>query len=357
MSSFHSLPKQVAEELRGHLIRGRWVNLMPGREKLAKELGVCGKTVEMAMNILENEGILIANGHGKRRGINVAKTYSSPSSLKLSVLLYERADASLDYMVEIRHQLLKSGHTVDFHDKSLADLQMSVPRIESLVKKSNSDAWIIASGAREVLEWFSQQKIPAFALSGRRTGLSIAGIAPDKKSAYSTAIKRLVSLGHKRIVLLMRSQHRYPNPSLIAKHFLSELKSNNLSIGPYNLPNWDDNVEDFYNCLESLYQSTPPTALIAAESYLFHSTRYYLAQRGLLTPKHVSLICTDPDPNFRWCIPSIAHINWNTTPVVNGVVRWANAISKGRPYQRFTYTKAIFVDGGTVGPANTILVA
>ena len=41
------------------------------------------------------------------------------------------------------------------------------------------DAWVIIAGSREVLEWFVEQQIPAFALFGRRDGLPIAGVGPD----------------------------------------------------------------------------------------------------------------------------------------------------------------------------------
>ena len=68
-------------------------------------------------------------------------------------------------------------------------------------------------------------------------------------------------------------------------------------------------------------------------------------------PEDVSLICTDSDPNFAWCEPSIAHIRWDYLPVVRRIVRWAANVSIGKTDLRQTSTKAEFVEGGTIGPA------
>jgi DNA-binding LacI/PurR family transcriptional regulator len=66
-------------------------------------------------------------------------------------------------------------------------------------------------------------------------------------------------------------------------------------------------------------------------------------------PEDISLICTDEDPSFDWCEPSVAHIRWNYRPVVRRIVRWANNVSHGKKDLRRTLTKAEFVEGGTVG--------
>lgn len=69
-------------------------------------------------------------------------------------------------------------------------------------------------------------------------------------------------------------------------------------------------------------------------------------------PQDVSLICTDADPGLAGCQPSVAHIRWDTHPVVHRVVRWANNVAHGKDDRRQTLTQAEFIDGGTVGKAN-----
>jgi len=71
MSELRFLSKgaQLANYLRAELGAGRWRECMPGRMELAALLGVNARTVEEALRQLEREGVLIAQGAGKRRKI------------------------------------------------------------------------------------------------------------------------------------------------------------------------------------------------------------------------------------------------------------------------------------------------
>ena len=96
---------------------------------------------------------------------------------------------------------------------------------------------------------------------------------------------------------------------------------------------------------------TVELALQLLEAFLFHAAKEHLAQRGILAPRDVSLICVDGDPTFDWCEPSLAHIRWDSRPLVQRIVRWVDNLARGKEDLRQTLTKAVFVDGGMVGPA------
>ena len=68
--------EQVAAYMRKELLRGRWIGTMPGGPALAAELGIDGKTVWAAMGLLENEGLLVAQGAGRPRKIAGKKKLS-----------------------------------------------------------------------------------------------------------------------------------------------------------------------------------------------------------------------------------------------------------------------------------------
>ena len=74
-----------------------------------------------------------------------------------------------------------------------------------------------------------------------------------------------------------------------------------------------------------------------------------MARQGVHAPEQVSLVCTDPEGRFEWCEPSVAHMSWDSRPVVRWVVRWANDVARGRGEPRQVCTEAGFVEGGTVG--------
>lgn len=341
--------EQVAEHLYEELARGRWVGSMPGGPKLAKELGVDGKTVWAALKLLEEKGILVGQGAGKRRKITLSE-HLDPPALRVAIFDYEPVIQTEEWILDMRRLLEDQGHNAFFSEKSLIELKFDMRRIARVVKQTEADAWIVCSAPSDVLEWFSEYEKPAFALFGRRAGLPIAGVGPDHVTACRAAAKRLLALGHQRIVVLVRESQRINGPGPAELAIFEEMNLGGISTGPYNLPDWKDGPEGVRKVLEELFRVTPPTALIIDEAFLFHAVKEHLAQRGILAPRDVSLICSDPDQTFVWCQPSVAHNNWDHRLVVNRVMQWTNNIARGKDDRRQSLTKATFVEGGTVGP-------
>ena len=167
---------------------------------LASQLGVGRMTIEAALSMLENEGLLVPQGPGRRRKIELPEELAKPPGLRVAILLYEQSDQTLDYLIDCKNKLETAGHTVFYAPSHLTEIKMDVRRLARMVKKTEADAWVVLGGTREVLQWFMQQKTPASADSGRRRRLKIAGIGPDHVPALTEATRQLVDLGHQRIV-------------------------------------------------------------------------------------------------------------------------------------------------------------
>ena len=346
-----SAAEQVADHLRQEIHNGGIESKFPGVHKLAAALGVNHKTVTSALQLLCSEGVLVARGLGRRYGIS-PRIAARTSPMRIGILLYDPADRSIPYMVDVWHQLDKAGHRPVHLPKTLTELGMHVPRIARMIGRSEADAWLVMAGSREVLCWFAESGMPVMALFGRRRGLPIANVGPDMPPAMGQATRALLELGHRRIVLLARQVRRLPVPGATEQAFLDELAANGITPGPYHLPEWNDTPEGLLNRLESLFRMTPPTALIVDEPTVFSATRQFLAVRGLRVPHDVSLICTDWDPSFDWCRPTVAHMRWDSRPVVRRILQWAEQVSQGRIDLRQTTTSAEFITGGTIGPVN-----
>lgn len=252
--------------------------------------------------------------------------------------------------VDLLHRLREQGHEVAFAEKTSQDLDMDVKRVAAHVKSSVADVWLVCAGSREILEWFAGRTEPSFALSGRLSGLLIAGINAQKISAMRAAVHRLYGYGHRRIVFISREERRKPYPAPLEQAFLDELAVLGITTGAYNLPDWGDDIAGFYRGLDSLFQHTPPTALFLMEARLYIAAQQHLARRGIIAPRDVSLICDDPDVAFSWCLPVVSHFHWDTRPVVSRVVRWVENVASGKEDLRQSFVKAKFVEGGTIGP-------
>ena len=344
-----SAAEQVALHLRRELERGHWVGSLPGVGPLAADLAVNRKTVEAALQQLETEGLLAGRGRGRKRRI-VPPDGKTVRPMRIAILEYDPAGRTEGYMVELQHLLLAAGHTAFFAERSLLELGMNVTRVARLVRQTKAAAWVIGAGSREVLEWFCAQSVPAFALFGRREGLPIAGTGPDKTPALVSATRHLIGLGHRRIVLLSRKERRLPAPGRVERAILDELTAHGVPVGEYNLPDWEETREGFQELLGSLFRVTPPTALIVDGAPLFVAAQQFLAGRGIRLPQQISMVCTDANPAFEWCVPPVSHIRWDSGPVVRRIVRWAASVSHGKKDVRQTLTPAEFVTGGTIGP-------
>jgi DNA-binding LacI/PurR family transcriptional regulator/biotin operon repressor len=344
-----SASEQVAAHLQRELAARTWRKWLPGERKLANELSVGRDTMTAALQQLEKEGWLVAEGHGKRRRIVVPKKIASPA-LQVRILLYEPMGASLDYLMHLRHELQICGHRVSYASRTLSEMHHDPGRVARLVRKDPADAWIVVAGGKPILEWFVQSSIPTFALFGRRAQLPIAGAGPDKAPAYRQLANRLVDLGHRNIVMLVNRERREPNLGSTEKLFLNELKIRGLRTGPYNVPDWGDSPQGFHRCLDSLFEVTPPTAFYFATPALFHSAQYHLAVHRRIDLRQISLTCGGYDPLFKWHAHSIAHFRYDLEPTVRRIVRWVNKVGRGEPDRRQTLTPVQFIEGDTIRP-------
>ena len=178
----------------------------------------------------------------------------------------------------------------------------------------------------------------------------MAGVGPDKTAVYRSVTKRLLELGHRRISLLARAERRVPTPGAVEQAFLDELGAHGIDPGSYHLPDWEETGDGLVTRLEALFRATPPTALIVDEPPFFFATMQFLMSRGLRVPHDVSVVCMDSDPYFTWLRPSVSHIAWDRRLVVRRIVRWAGNVASGKEDTTQTMTKAVFIEGGTVGP-------
>jgi DNA-binding LacI/PurR family transcriptional regulator len=348
---FPSITEQVTTHLRDEIRKGRWTETLPGRTHLRKILNVSGVTVDHAIAQLEREGLIVPQGQGRRRLIALdPKDQIASTSLRIRILCYEVSDRNTGNVVNLRHRLTDAGHHVNFSTIDLRSLNMDVQRVALYVKKTPADAWIIHGGSHAVLEWFLEQSIPAFAMGGKITALPIAGGTPIKSTAVETALSKLFMLGHRRIAFLVHEEGRKPAPGQSEQLFLKRLEAQGITTSSYNLPDWNDDLEGFQQCLKSLFLLTPPTAIIIETPDLFFAALQYLAERGITAPRDVSLICAYHDEVFNWCKPSISCIKWSFDPIINHVVQWSLQVARGENPKRQLLSKAEFVEGGTIGP-------
>jgi DNA-binding LacI/PurR family transcriptional regulator len=327
---------------------------MPGTMKLVETLGVSPRTVDAAVGQLEREGLLKPQGRGRRSQIVLPEDLARPV-FRVTLLLYERSDIHLEYVVGIQLRLKEKGHDVHIAEKSLMDMRLNVRQIARMVSRTKTDAWVVFSATQEILEWFATQSTPAFAFYGRFRNVPLAAVGLDKAPAFRAAVRRLAELGHQRIVLLQPKHNRHPIPALVVRESLEEMEANGIKTGPYNIPDWEQTPAGLRNQLDSLFAVSPPTALIFDQPNELIAARIILAHKKILAPRDISLVCDD-GPIFAWSEPSISCVRWYSRPWVRRVARWVDNVANGKDDRRQSFVKAKFVERGSIGPAPSIRV-
>ncbi len=336
--------EQVAAHLKGELLQGRWTKVMPGRDRLAKELGVDGSTIERALQHLEEQGALRSQGAGKRRLITLKAT--KEGNKRILIVPYELEDQySQPLMIELINRLHAAGHRPIFAPKSLLELKHDPKKVASLMKANSHEACILVAASRPVLEMAARATTPCFALFGPMKGLAIAGTGPWKIPAIQDAVDSLHRQGHRRIVMLSQADTLKlgPNPTQLA--FLEMLKERQLSASDYNLPRWESTPAGLRRCLESLFQVTPPTAILLDDWMLHHAIQNFLARKRGAAYRKVVCISTDYHPSFKWCTPRISYIRWDPLAVCNRAVEWVDHVTHGKTDISQRPVRAKFVEG------------
>jgi DNA-binding LacI/PurR family transcriptional regulator len=345
-----SVVEQSANHLRNGIRNGLWRGTLPGLVPLARELNISRGTLQSALRILENEKLVSVHGAGNSRSINLRKL--KKMKLRVGVLRFEEEGLQMSKLLfQVQHNLEARGHRLFFAPKSQNMLQHSLARIVRHVAESPADAWIVEAGSRELLEWFSQQPVPCFALYGRSEGLPLSRSGPEMIPPLLEVTRELIALGHRRIVTICRRDRREPTLGNAERAILDTLSDHGIVTGEYNMPDWEMTPVGLESMLKKMFRATPPTALILDESYFAINAAQFLARNGIDVPGKVSLFSTQYDEALAWCRPVIAHIQWKSEPVVRRLTRWVDDLQKGRNDRKTINFPAEYVRTDSIGPA------
>jgi len=352
MKSFKSksTSEQLAEHLRGEVLRGAFGETMPGIKKLVRGLGVNSSAVADALKQLEEEGILAGQEERCRHRI-VWENTAAPPALRIAFLPFGEASKGEPFNLEVLRTLTEHGHDAYFTGKTLMDLHLEPRRVAGMVGQTRADAWIVTAAQRPVLEWFIGKGLPAFSLYGVLPGLPIAGMVPEHAPVLLGLIRRLIGQGHRRIAFLLYRGQLELSTARLAPMLLAEMEKLGIPTSRYNAPQWEDSPEGFRRLLDSMFQHSPPTALIIEEVPHLIATLQFCGQRGIRVPEDLSLVCMEHRPELDYCMPAVAHIRWDKALMARRIARWADHVARGREDHRQGSIKAVLVEGGTIGPA------
>jgi DNA-binding LacI/PurR family transcriptional regulator len=327
---------------------------LPGVLLLAKTLDVSKDAMREALHLLEAEGLISAGHAGANRMVLDTAAEAPRRAMRVAILPHDPLAKESDVMRELLHatrrELEVAGHTVAIAAKSLSELRFDLERIANLMAATPADAWVVAAAPPEVLEFFAAQAVPAIALGGRCTDVAMASVYADLLPGYREATRRLLALGHRRIVLMGPTSWRQPTPNRLVRAFTEEMAAHGITVGDFNVPDYEATTDGLRAIFESLFRLTPPTALILELAEHVTAALVFLAQHGLSVPRDVSLMLPYASASLQLCDPPIAHLHYDERLLVRRIVRWVRAVARDRADRDAIGIPASFDPGGTIGP-------
>lgn len=281
---------------------------LPGIRVLGKRYKVSALTIKLALDHLEDLGIIAPAQPGKRRPVNQAslKRIAALQNKKENRILFLSPAGQTNHLTlsiyKAFHKLCNRENLflrhVEIHQKpSEIRIQITMARPRAIILYSISD------GAAEVV---SSLNIPTVGIS------TLSSCFPTFIISYSDLLLRAFQhawkVGH----------HSISSPLWNAGNSLYEAWATKLdSHFPegassfsrrYNLPRFQgETAADYQAALRGLFRYTPPTCLILFDlSHYLEASSFFLRE-GLRIPEDISVILLSNDPLLADIVPSVAH--------------------------------------------------
>ncbi len=354
-----NLAQQTADHVKEVIDSGLWVDRLPGVVELALHFKVSKHTVRGALGILEADGVLESGGSHQPRRILAPGMEKPLKKLRIGILpstpVHEDCAHFQKLVADIQLDIESSGHIGALVPQTLAKLKYDPGKVLSYLKSHPMDGWIVAGPPRNVMEALSSQSLPVYSIGGNFAGLPIAGSRTTLDAVFHEVVELLVRGGHRRIVVVCPFFWRNPAPGPPAKAFLNALTSHGIAVGKYNLPDWEESPEGLEIMLDSLFRTTPPTALFVVEPAHTSGVLSFLARRKLGIPEDVSVLATLLDPSQEWHRPRLNSLEWREHFHTRGVHRWLEKIAHVGICHDQSLVPASLKPGETLAPVSAKL--
>ena len=156
------------------------------------------------------------------------------------------------------------------------------------------DGYIIMGSSMDIADimHYFQQKIPIVLCDWQEdeSPLDIPQVTVDFYRAGQLAAQHLVSLGHRRIAIIVD----VPQQTLRLKGFQSALVAENVPLAPEMVQSGDSTLEGGYLATKKLLASVePPTAIFATTDWMALGAMEAVVDAGLRVPQDISIIGLD----------------------------------------------------------------
>ncbi len=353
----NSLVYQTTLILRAEIKKNTWGKWLPAERELCKVLQVGRNTLRSAMDQLKNEGLLISNrGQGtqvtsKRVG-KIKRTHKRTIGL-ISPEPLDRLRPYITLLIgELRFMLRDTKINLKLHTGKVFYQKNPEKALDKLIRSDSADCWILALSSKNIQKWFLKNSIPCIVTGTPHPGVNLPSVDLDFRAICRHATGKLISLGHKRISIILEKAGTGGMVDAEAGFSEAIIHSSNTELKPVVLyselePNGIRRIIE-----RDLKKINPPTAYIVTNT-LFHLTIISLLhQYNREVPRDISIITTHFDSFLSFLIPHPTTYDTHPYNQAHGLLKMALRVINGEPIHN-SHLRIIpeFVPGATIGAA------
>jgi LacI family transcriptional regulator len=193
--------------------------------------------------------------------------------------------------------------------------------LEKLVSQHPHGCWILVLSNETTQRWFERNKVPCIVAGSVYEGLTLPFCDLDHRAVCRHAAGLLMSLGHRKVALLLRKSRRAGDLETEAG-FVEGVRQSPHGDAEAVVAYHDATVASICSTVKRLMEQDPfPTALLVANAYHYLTVSGRLAQMGWKVPQDVSILSRDEDPFLPFVLPDPARYSASPHVMAKNLLR------------------------------------
>jgi LacI family transcriptional regulator len=348
-----SLPEETYRVLREAIETGNWSQFLPGERLLCEQFQISRPTLRYALQRLEEEAV-ITNQQGKRREI-LLKNIRKQSSQRVSVIgllcrspVREMLGHTSRKVAAMEHAIHQKGFAFQLHARVGCFSVRPGKALETLIRESNVDVWILQETTEAMQKWFVQEKIPSVVSGTPFDGINLPSVDLDNEAICRHAVGLLLAR-RRRNLFFVTNRTTYAGDALAIEGFEKGIAASPSAKG-FILRH--DGTPDGI-CRLLAYHLKSGKEL---DGFIFNqpggafTVMSYLLGKGHRIPKDFALISRCQVMDFASLRPSIASYSRENEKIAKLTVDLAVKIARSQPIHK-SEIKIIpaFIPGDSLG--------
>lgn len=324
-----SLVDQAAIALRTRIERGDFGDVLPGEHALCSELQVGRRPLRMAIEILEENGYLIAGGQGRKRRIVPDHLELATKKRRISVILHQPFEdlPSRDQTLfrKLTERFENSEWQFRFQVLRVGTPKATAVRLKEFLAEDLAHLYIAFEAHTWMLEFLHDLTIPVIGLKSRHC-IEAPRVAYDLNGALRHAVNTLLRAGRRSIVVPPVHE-----PAPHAEAVLQKLYAEwNLPFDTATaMPIFDGTRDGLVKLSEKLFRRPiPPDGMVLYDPLHLVTVQGWLASKGLQLISDFSVIVINHDPLIDSVYPSVPYYAAPVGPVVTAMHRIIDSFLK-----------------------------